>query len=88
MSTPIISDINISTDGTAPGLVTVTVTADVANNNGITPEAYFPAQGMGAPMANSTGTTWTASNTEMYDNGEKLIRIQCRSVSASLSFKA
>ena len=87
MSTTTISNIAVTTKGQVPGNVEVTVTADVANRNGQTPEAYFPAQSMATPMTNSSGTEWTASNTEMYDGGEKTIKIECNGVNASKGFK-
>ncbi len=89
MSTTTISNITITpkAKGTLPCEVDVTVTADVANRNGQTPQAYFPAQSMGSPMTNSSGDTWTASNTEMYDGSEKTIKITCNGVEKIQSFK-
>jgi len=88
MSTTIISDIQITPKpkGQLPGEVTVTVTAVIANRDGQTPKAYFPAQG-GTAMTNSSGDTWTASNTEMYDGSEKTIAIECNGVKKHKNFK-
>lgn len=87
MPTTTISDITIKTKGTPPGDVTVTVTAEVINREGQTPEVYFPAQSMATPMTNTSANTWTASNTEMYDGSQKTIKVQCNGVSAAQSFK-
>jgi len=88
MSTTTISNISITPDGPKPPAeIKVTVTADIENTGGKTPQAYFPAQSMGTPMTNSSGSTWTASDTEMYDSGEKTIKIECNGVHASKNFK-
>jgi len=89
MSTTTISNITITPKpkGTLPCEVDVTVTADVANRDGQTPQAYFPAQSMGTPMENTTGNTWSAQNMEMYDGSEKTIKITCNGVEQSQSFK-
>jgi len=89
MSTTTISNITITPEpkGTIPCDVEVTVTADVTHRNGQTPQAYFPAQSMGMLMKNTTGDTWSARNTEMYDGSEKTIKITCNGVEQSQSFK-
>jgi len=89
MSTTTISNISITPKpkGTLPCEVDVTVTADIANRDGKTPQVYFPEQGMGTDMTNSSGNTWTASNTEMYDGSEKTITVECNGVKSKKNFK-
>lgn len=85
--TATISNIEITTDGnTPPADIKVTVTCDVSNNDGDTPQAYFPAQGMGTPMTNTSGNSWTASDRQMYDGGEKIIKIICDGAEAHKGF--
>jgi len=83
-----ISNITISTDGTKPPAdIEVTVTCTVTNANGKTPQAFFPAQSMGKPMTNTSGNTWTASDRQMYDDGDKTLKIVCNGAEASQQFK-
>ncbi|MBL4613835.1 MAG: hypothetical protein JKY27_03030 [Magnetovibrio sp.] len=82
-----ISNISITTDGTEPPAdIEVTVTCDISNNEGDTPQAFFPAHAMGTDMTNSSGNTWTASDKQMYDDEKKLITIMCDDAEASATF--
>jgi len=83
-----ISNIKITTDGHKPPAdIKVTVTCEVDHTDGKTPLAYFPAQGTGTKMKNTSGDTWEASDTQMYDGSEQTIKITCNGVTAHGSFK-
>lgn len=83
-----ISDITITTDGsTPPANIEVTVRCTIDTTKGTVPQAFFPAQGMGVNMTNTPGTTtWTASDTQMYDVGDYTVTISCDDVDADKTF--
>lgn len=86
--TTTISNIQISTKGKTPGEVTVTVTADVINPGTNIPTCTFPAQSEGLPMKSEGGDAWKVSDTQMYDDGEKTVTVNCNGASGTCSFKS
>ena len=84
-----ISNVDITTHGPKPPAdIQVTVTCDITNTGGHIPHVLFPAQGVGIPMSNTHGDTWTVSDTQMYGRGEKVLTITCNGVNARQKFKA
>jgi|GEM_PF-1039797 len=84
-----INNIAITTHGPKPPAeIQVTVTCDVTNTAGHIPHVLFPAQGVGIPMSNTGGDTWTVSDTQMYGRGEKTLTITCNRVTVRQKFKA
>lgn len=84
-----ISNVDITTHGpNPPADIQVTVTCVVTNTGGHIPHVLFPAQGVGIPMSNTRGDTWTVSDTQMYGRGEKVLTITCNGVNARQKFKA
>jgi len=84
-----ISNVDITTHGPKPPAdIQVTVTCNITNTGGHIPHVLFPAQGVGIPMSNTRGDTWTVSDTQMYGRGEKVLTITCNGVNARQKFKA
>lgn len=69
-----------------PSDMTLTVTCDIDTVDGTTPKVFFPAQGMGTKMTHTTGTTWSASNKQMYAVGSFNGSVACNGVTTPYTF--